>query len=88
MKEINLDQILEENAPITCSVLTTGSVNSIKAAMMEACKQILELAAKNARLDYADSFDEVPEGVISENTERGYIFIDKQSILDTINQVK
>ena len=42
-------------------------------AMKEACKQVLELAAENATYDWNDHED---------------IIIDKQSILDTINEVE
>lgn len=81
MKEVNLDDILSEYAPITCSILTTGAINSIKAAINEACKQVLELAAENAycSMEHPDEDNDLEES--------DYL-VDKQSILNTINQVK
>lgn len=50
------------------------SIQMIKDIMKEACRQTLELAAENAELEFGENEDE--------------IFIDKQSILDTINQIE
>ena len=49
------------------------SVSMIKEICINVCKQVLELAAENATYDWNDSDD---------------IYVDKQSILDTINQVE
>lgn len=52
-----------------------GYKNSIKDAMKEACRQTLELAAENAKH-------------LWDNNENELFDIDKQSILDTINQIQ
>ena len=62
-------------------------------AMKEACKQILELAAENAELeerDYRHSPTKISnygQEVCSE-WEGIYYGVDKQSILNTINQIE
>lgn len=58
-------------------------------AMKEAVKQALELAAENADLTYCSYEYEIPEGAISTgDNEYGYCYIDKQSIVNTINQIE
>lgn len=48
-------------------------------AMKKACKQVLELAAEKAEINSTETSDD----------SSGFIFeVDKQSILNTINQVK
>ena len=68
-------------------------VGDVLAAMKEACKQALELAAENAELEERDyrknstKISNYGEEVCSEY-EGIYYGVDKQSILSTINQVE
>ena len=74
MQKINLDEFIDD-MPFACSQYRT----KIKHQLLEFGKQVLELAAKNAR------------GKILPVTETGvlnYSEVDKQSILDTIKQVE
>ena len=73
MKEINLKEILHK--VMYESDKPTIDAMQIYTAMREACRQTLELAAKNARCDSNYGVD------ISHT-------INRQSILDTINQIK
>lgn len=84
-RKINLEQILisklEENSTEDFDLKIISKLHFIACyyAMEEACKQVLELAAENAR------------GKILPVTETGvlnYSEVDKQSILDTIKQVE
>lgn len=60
-----------------------------KRAMKEACRQIVELVAENADLNYCENEWEVPEGTINTgDSQYGYHYIDKQSILNTIKQIE
>lgn len=77
MKEINLQQILFNTAKGSHAILTSNEIVIVKIAMLEAIKQALELAAENVQiLRFTDSWGDPASA------------IDKQSILDTINQVK
>lgn len=82
MKEINLEEIIKQY----CYVTQDGqedvhsSIISVKEAMKEACEQVLELAAENVKTKLKE---------VNENSDRAYyrVVVDKQSILDTINQI-
>ena len=76
-KEINLQNILDEihDSKYRASYKTWYSQQCILEAMKEACRQTLELASKNARCDSSYGVD------ISHT-------INRQSILNTINQIK
>jgi hypothetical protein len=80
MKEIDLEKILKSY--VTPEVLRVNkpdyTFNMILCAMKEACKQTLELAAENA---------EIAQN-INGCRECGAWGVSKQSILDTIKQVK
>ena len=79
-RKINLEQILisklEENSTEEFDLQIISKLHFIACyyAMEEACKQVLELAAENATYNYTEN-------------GRG-IYVDKQSILDTINQIE
>ena len=76
MKEINLKEILHK--VMYESDKPTIDARQIYTAMRIACKQTLELAAENGKsYRYVGMYGE------TEPT-----FIDKQSILDLINQIK
>lgn len=78
-KEINLEEILS-NISIECEEETHPNEIVFK-AMKEAIKQALELAAENATIE--------DEGNINGQGEYDeYYIIDKESITDTIKQVK
>ena len=72
--KINLEEILKRFSHVDHGAVEDFwfTENVIK-AMKEACRQTLELAAENATYDWNDHED---------------IIIDKQSILDTINEVE
>lgn len=95
-KEINLEEILSfgETYEKDCN---TVSVNDALIAMKEACRKTLELAAENARIsrkDYSEaSLEECLNGYDvffnEEDDCPSFIdIIDRQSIIDTINQIK
>lgn len=81
MKKINLEQILKNNIgePSDRDLQTLidryATAQDILDAMKEACKQTLKLAANNVRCD-------APFGVDVSH------IINKQSILDTIDQIE
>ena len=88
MKEINLEEILyafcnSENA------ITKSNVPFVLNAMKEACEQVLELAAENSECKLKNKIE-----CTNFELERGFVFgsnaiiVNKQSIMDTINQVK
>ena len=80
MKEISLEEILLKHT--FNSTVDTLKEDSLS-AMKEACKQVLELAAENAELE------NVVKVIGSQNKYNAVVpIIKKQSILDTINQVK
>ena len=77
--EIYVDNIVEDITEVGCIkvVLEGTQVPDIIFAMKEACKQVLELAANNAKCE------KIGEGVFA------YIdIVNRQSILDTINQIE
>ena len=53
-------------------------------AMKEACKQVLELAAENAKAEIHTEW----EGNTGSEYYTDYAVVNKQSIIDTINQVE
>ena len=80
-KEINLYLILEgelsgrHNAIVDDTPLLKEYILD---AMMEACKQTLELAVENAEGDIQRGYESSDDKIV----------INKQSILNTINQIK
>lgn len=81
MKEINLEDYVNKCKLLTSSGQWLGlySEENIKKSMMEFGKDLLELAAEKAKINST----EISDG------SSGFIFeVDKQSILNTINQVK
>lgn len=57
----------------------------MSAAMKEACKQTLELAAENASVEVESKMVNIPNGA-KYNTQR--MIVNKKSILDIINQIE
>lgn len=82
-EKINLNSIIEQFCYITKDGQEDvhSSIESVKNAMKEACKQTLELAAENADFGICQNDGGCP--CIQESH-----FIDKQSILETINQIE
>ena len=74
-RKINLEEIIN-TLPSVC----IGYKNSIKDAMKEACRQTLELAAENA--------DTEKEILHESGVLKSVGVVDKQSILNTINQIE
>ena len=99
MKKINLEEILEEEIRKIFFGFNPSEDFCYrdrliaKNAMKEACKQCLELAAENATLSYADGRYCLPDyavenfNAVVDDLDNAH-FIDKQSILDTINQIE
>ena len=65
-RKINLEEIL-------INFRIAGNTNTLKLAMLEFGKQLLELSAENAKTTWNSNF---------------HTIVDKQSILDTIKQVE
>ena len=81
MKQINLEEILKkELIPIVFAHSPEMTFNATIIAMKEAIRQTLELAAENA-VTYIETNN-------SDFSEDWCEYVDKQSILNTINQVK
>ena len=89
-KKINLEEILTLYVDdIVEDVTEVGLIKVVKEgaqvpdillAMKEACRQTLELAAENAKVE--DEYDNEGNYLCSGNT------VKRESILDTINQVE
>ena len=89
-RKVNLKEILKRFSHVDHGAVEDFwfTENVIK-AMKEACRQTLELAAENADLNYCENEWEVPEGTVTTgDSQYGYHYIDKQSILNTIKQIK
>jgi len=84
-KKIKLKNILESNVPKDCKFLLNELDSIILNSMLEACRQVLELAAENGEVVYnSDTL-----GSISlSTTEKKKFVLDKNSILNTIAQVE
>ena len=98
MKEVNLEEILakwisyklqqlgksKESSDVSAKTSIEGGANwYILEAMKEVCKQVLELAAENAELE------NVIKLIGNQNKYNAVVpIVKKQSILNTINQVK
>lgn len=81
-KKINLAEILNKHlASRTSLEVDYDDVIFIKKAMLEACTLSLELAAENANINYSDA-------MIGCCPECGADGVDKQSIINTINQIE
>ncbi len=76
LEKINLEEILKQHSNICID-----DRENVVEAMKEACKQTIELAAENANFGICQNDSGCP--CIQESH-----FIDKQSILDTINQIE
>ena len=85
MDKINLKEILNHvyDEEFRSNYKTEYSEQCILKAMKEACNQVLKLAAENADYGVCQN-DDGQEPWIHESN----IFVDKQSILDTINQIE
>lgn len=85
MKEINLEEILND-----CVFVDDIVKQQVIAAMKESCRQTLELAVENVGFiettsEELNSQDYIPFIKADDNTIWTF---DKQSILDTINQIE
>ena len=82
MEEINTEKIIEGLFGIGQGANNTTPMDygECKLAMKEACKQVLELAAKNSETKTIE--------FISGRVHTTTIIVNKQSILNIINQVK
>ena len=85
MDKINLKEILNHvyDKEYRSSFKTAYSEQCILEAMREACTQILERAAENAKYEVCQDDDGQESWIHKSN-----IFIDKRSILDTINEIE
>lgn len=100
-KKINLEEILisklEENSTEDFNLKIISKLHFIACyyAMKEACKQVLELAAENAKIKVGNYFDTESEYInyTIDSDEEFFIHdeksvLSKKLILDTINQVE
>ena len=101
-KEINLEEIFwkvfhDNGLPKPTHCLAEITHKAVKEAMREACRQTLELATKNACVDVKKrsqfgkyrKWQNVKEGEeIDLFSYEMQCFVDKNSILDTFNQIK
>ena len=93
-KKINLETILDQFDKHKC--ISEAQKSDILPAMMEACRQTLELASETAKIESV--FDDNGElNNISDSVYKPHpynkrldehIHINKKSILDTIKQIK
>ena len=83
MKKINLEEILKQHSNICID-----DRENVVGAMKEACKQTLGLAAENGEVRITENAL-IEEGSCYICYDDGVITaeVDKQSILDTINQI-
>lgn len=88
MKEIDLEKILE-NCETYDPDYSNISIGDALDAMKEACKQVLELAAENTKLHHwsKNGHTLIASSKVDFDNYGGSK-VDKQSILDTIKQVK
>ena len=82
-KKINLEEILKKELNILSISVEQIEKSALK-AMKEACKQVLELAAENAKAEIHTEW----EGNTGSEYYTDYAVVNKQSIIDTINQVE
>jgi len=73
-RKINLEELYYKHKGCNINISKIQFKNAVK----EVCKQVLELAAENAEGDIVDDT----------NYSNGRVVIDKQSILNTINQIE
>lgn len=85
MENINLEKILQEPNIFDNPRRRDGwSKDLVITAMREACRQVLELAAENAHAkDFIEGSTTIP--ALTPNID---IIVNKQSILDTINNIE
>lgn len=90
-KEVTLEKILRSLLTVEAMLVNNPdyTYNMVLSAMREACKQTLELAAENAKISIQYIGEDGLEITNTLNSvfDKNYL-IDKQSILDTINQIK
>ena len=92
-KKIKLEEILKnELIPTVFSGSPEMTFNATIRAMKEACKQVLELAAENADMDEdfggGEIYNITEYKVYNDNDRSRLISVNKQSILDVINQIE
>ena len=84
LKKINLEEILNQHLKYKIVLeLDDDDLMLIKTAMKDACNQVLELAAENAKAN-----DFIEDSNIPALTPNIDIKVNKQSILNTINQIE
>ena len=80
MKEINIYEIIKKHSNICFD-----DYEGVEDAIKDACQQVLELAAEMAEVEYSNQKE---WSEFHQNYIHHIYGIDKQSILDVINQVK
>jgi 3'-phosphoadenosine 5'-phosphosulfate sulfotransferase len=94
MKTINLEEIINNERCNKSLYFKEINIVQVKNICLEAIKQALELAAENVILteEWADSGKKYQEDTITILNEYNeidrMIYPDRQSILDTINQIE
>lgn len=83
-KTINLEEILDKH--ISYSSMQPPRKSSYIAAMQDACLQVLQLAAENVTTkEIKVLFDDPKEG---DDAYMDFKVVNKESILNTINQIQ
>jgi hypothetical protein len=90
MKEVNLDEILKSFLTLEAMKANNSdyTYNMVLAAMKEACRQTLELAYENAMVTPCNCHVNGKTSIELCLKDGRFVITDKQSILDTIKQVK
>lgn len=93
-KKVNLEEILSvifepdsqdfttPTQDLQLAITLNPDLNRIKWAMHEACRQVLELASENGVVEYKTTYMDKNQNEVIQ------VGVDKQSITNTINQVK
>ena len=90
-KKINLDEILLnelEKSKYGFPEMDSDVYDNIKIAMKEACRQILELAAENSKIEIKTVGEELIITDIYQEDNYTRMQVNIQSILDTIKQIE
>ena len=85
-KVVNLTEILEKCDKY--SSISEAQKTDVIAAMKEACKQTLELAAERAAILIEDSSPDFYYTTDKYNNEDEIVTVSKKSILDTFNWIE
>lgn len=86
-KKINLEEIMQDYVDPHC-FLKTKCYEHVIEAMKETIRQVLELAAERAKIVPCNCPIEGKTSIEMSLKDGRYVIVDKQSILNTINQIE